>query len=236
MPLGFGGGMNPWRGFNFRRNCRSNAASGSGSVGRGSYFDKVKGFQGVAKAALTSATMSAAGDLLAQSLPLLMKDEKNPAPKTFEFDPVRSARMFGFGLIFYGPFQYYWYSALEWMMPVKNTANFLVKVAANQVILAPIVLSTVFAWNLGWTGAGDQIVGKIRRDLVSTMINGWKFWIPAASINFYAVPVQHQVLYMSVCGVFWTAYLSFASTHVMVEDKKAAVVEVVDKKKGKGKK
>ena len=41
---------------------------------------------------------------------------------------------------------------------------------------------------------------------------GWKFWVPAASINFYFVPLQHQVLYMSCCGVLWTAYLSYAST------------------------
>lgn len=43
------------------------------------------------------------------------------------------------------------------------------------------------------------------------MVNGWKFWVPAAAINFYAVPLPWQVLYMSTCGVLWTAYLSFAS-------------------------
>jgi hypothetical protein len=41
---------------------------------------------------------------------------------------------------------------------------------------------------------------------------GWKFWVPAASVNFYFVPLQQQVLYMSCCGVLWTAYLSYAST------------------------
>jgi protein Mpv17 len=41
---------------------------------------------------------------------------------------------------------------------------------------------------------------------------GWNFWVPAASLNFYAVPLQHQVLYMSCCGMLWTAYLSYIST------------------------
>lgn len=36
--------------------------------------------------------------------------------------------------------------------------------------------------------------------------------MPAASLNFYAVPLQHQVLYMSCCGMLWTAYLSYIST------------------------
>lgn len=40
---------------------------------------------------------------------------------------------------------------------------------------------------------------------------GWKFWIPASSINFWLVPVKQQVLYMSLCGVFWSAYLSYSS-------------------------
>ena len=35
--------------------------------------------------------------------------------------------------------------------------------------------------------------------------------MPAASLNFYAVPLPRQVLWMSVCGVLWTAYLSHAS-------------------------
>ena len=35
--------------------------------------------------------------------------------------------------------------------------------------------------------------------------------MPAASVNFALVPVQHQVLYMSCCGVVWTAMLSSSS-------------------------
>ena len=35
--------------------------------------------------------------------------------------------------------------------------------------------------------------------------------MPAASINFWLVPLKRQVLYMSVCSILWTAYLSVAS-------------------------
>lgn len=40
---------------------------------------------------------------------------------------------------------------------------------------------------------------QIQRDIRPTLINGWKFWVPAASINFYFVPLQHQV------GPLWAA-------------------------------
>ena len=53
--------------------------------------------------------------------------------------------------------------------------------------------------------------GKLRRDFVRTMINGWRFWVPAATINFKLVPLQYQVLYMSTCGMLWTGYLSYQS-------------------------
>ena len=39
--------------------------------------------------------------------------------------------------------------------------------------------------------------------------------MPAASLNFYAVPLSRQVLWMSCCGVLWTAYLSHASATVV---------------------
>ena len=50
----------------------------------------------------------------------------------------------------------------------------------------------------------------MRRRLL--VLAGWKFWVPAASLNFYAVPLKQQVLYMSCCGMLWTAYLSYIST------------------------
>jgi hypothetical protein len=40
--------------------------------------------------------------------------------------------MFGFGLCWYGPYQYYWYNLLDYFMPLKSTANFLAKVSSSQ--------------------------------------------------------------------------------------------------------
>jgi hypothetical protein len=44
------------------------------------------------------------------------------------YDPTRTLRMLGYGLLWYGPYQYYWYNLLDFFMPVKNTVNFLTKV------------------------------------------------------------------------------------------------------------
>jgi protein Mpv17 len=55
------------------------------------------------------------------------------------------------------------------------------------------VLASVFAWNLALTGHPRAIPGKIRRDLPPTIVNGWKFWVPASVINFRVVPLEYQV-------------------------------------------
>lgn len=120
--------------------------------------------------------------------------------------------MFSYGFMWYGPLQYYWYNLLDHVMPVKTTMNFAMKVLLNQVVLGPITVSSAFTWNLALQGKADEIPSKIARDMLPTMLNGWKFWVPAASINFYCIPVAYQVLYMSCCGVLWTAYVSYASS------------------------
>ena len=46
------------------------------------------------------------------------------------------------------------------------------QVVLNQVALAPVVLLTVFAWNLALSGAPGQLPEKIRRDLLPSLVNG----------------------------------------------------------------
>ena len=116
-----------------------------------------------------------------------------------------------FGLFFYGPYQHVWYRALDRAWGARTVANFAAKVAANQLCLAPVTITMAFAWSLALQGQAAALSDKLRRDFTPTILNGWKFWVPAASINFVAVPLQHQVLYMSLCGVLWTGYLSYST-------------------------
>jgi protein Mpv17 len=153
--------------------------------------------------------MSAAGDLLAQSLERWQLSRENKSPRNLR--PMRTTRMLTFGLCFYGPFQHWWYGALSQTFPGKGVRSFLIKVTLNQIVLGPIVLATAFAWNLWLQGRSGALPAKLQCDLLPTLINGWKFWVPAACINFFAIPLRFQVLYMSLCGVIWTAYVSFAS-------------------------
>lgn len=228
---GFGGGRGlPHRG---RGNVRSNASSSSASSSSSSA--PTTKLNPLLKAALTSGGLSLAGDLLAQGLTHKLKHKQQlseqvessksglgglfgkkqrappPPPETFTVDLARAARMGLFGLVFYGPYQHWWYGLLDRSFPGRSTPAFASKVALNQLALAPVVLAAVFAWNLVPLGRGSEWPAKVKKDLWPTMVNGWKFWVPAASVNFYAVPLEGQVAYMSACGLLWTAYLSYSS-------------------------
>lgn len=170
----------------------------------------------VLKSGLISGSLTLVGDLLAQ---FLSQQKKQSA--TLSYDPVRTARMSAYGLFFYGPYQHYWYTALESTFPGRVLRNFVSKLAMNQFCLAPVVITASFLWNLAWQGHLDQLKPKFQNDFVPTLLTGWKFWVPAASINFLYVPLQHQVLYMSACGIVWTAILSSSSTSVQSDSSAA---------------
>ena len=80
--------------------------------------------------------------------------------------------MGSFGLVLYGPYQHYWYRALERAFTARTLTNFATKVALNQLCLAPVVISAVFAWNLGLQQRLGEWPDKARQDFVPTLLNG----------------------------------------------------------------
>jgi protein Mpv17 len=173
----------------------------------------------MAKAMLTSASLSLTGDLVAQTLD---RRQRRPAASAAEHlasvDWVRALRMGGFGLLFYGPLQHRWYGLLNARLPTPpaagfaaNVRGFAAKVALNQLVLGPSVVAAVFAWNLAFERRLREWPAKLARDALPTLRKGWAFWVPAATVNFVFVPLPFQVLYMSTCSIVWTTILSSAS-------------------------
>lgn len=162
----------------------------------------------IAVAGLTTGGLNLASDVLTQAI---TRNKSADGADATPYDPVRTLRMVAHGLFFYGPFQLFWYRGLEHFWPGRTVGNFAVKLTLNQVILGPIIISTLFAWNLWCQGRADEIAGKLKADFVKTLLGGWIFWVPAAAVNFYLIPVHFRVLYMSACGMLWAGFLSYVS-------------------------
>jgi protein Mpv17 len=194
------------------RQQRRNASSSSTS----SQNAKWGGLGPLLSSAATCGAFSLLSDTLVQNIEL--KNAKDRAARGLSsrdeamYDPARAGRMLGFGLLFYGPFQHFWYAMLDKQFNRKTyLPHFASKVALNQVVLGPIVVMGVFTWNLMFQRKLDQLGDKVKRDFVPSMLTAWKFWVPAASVNFWLIPLRKQVVFMSACSIAWTGYLSYAS-------------------------
>ncbi|XP_059663275.1 uncharacterized protein LOC132308974 [Cornus florida] len=125
-----------------------------------------------------------------------------------DHDWLRALRMTSYAFLFYGPGSYVWYQYLDHSMPKPTVKNLLLKVLLNQVILGPSVIAVVFAWNNLWQGKLSELPTKYQKDALPTLLFGFRFWIPVSALNFWMVPLQARVAFMSLGSIFWNFVLS----------------------------
>ncbi|KAI7979397.1 E3 ubiquitin-protein ligase RNF130 [Camellia lanceoleosa] len=69
-------------------------------------------------------------------------------------------------------------------MPKQTVENLVLKVLLNQIILGPIVIAVVFAWNNLWQGKISELPNKYKKDALPTLFFGFRLWIPVGVLNF----------------------------------------------------
>ncbi|KAK9051864.1 hypothetical protein SSX86_028492 [Deinandra increscens subsp. villosa] len=121
---------------------------------------------------------------------------------------LRALRMASYGFLLYGPGSYVWYQYLDRCMPQQTAQNIIMKVVLNQIILGPSVIAVIFAWNNLWQGKLSELPNKYQKDALRTLLFGFRFWIPVSVVNFWAIPLQARVAFMSMNSIFWNFYLS----------------------------
>ncbi|MCL7027265.1 hypothetical protein MKW94_002985 [Papaver nudicaule] len=199
------------RNSNSRRNSQSGGSNGGGGgSGRINYRFPLK-------QAVTATCLALTGDTIAQVTThfkdLNRNDDKNNKKEILssllsKHDWLRSLRMSTYGFFLYGPGSHAWYQYLDYSLPQQTVQNFLLKVTLNQVVLGPIVIAVVFAWNNLWVGKLKELPNKYQKDALPTLLYGFRFWIPVSVLNFWLVPLQTRVGFMSTASIFWNFYLS----------------------------
>ena len=153
--------------------------------------------------ALTAGVLVGLGDALAQVL---------TGTKVGELDLPRVARFVAFGLALQGPVGHAWYNILEKVIRLPGVAGIAGKVAADQLLFAPIFTSIFFSY-LCVTEGGR--VGDVREAVTSklpaTLIASWKVWPLAHVINFGVIPLGLRVLYVNAVSTAWIAFLSMTA-------------------------
>ncbi|XP_057796187.1 protein SYM1-like [Salvia miltiorrhiza] len=167
------------------------------------------GYQFPLQQAATSAALCLTGDTIAQLRHRWVRNKESLVKDIIsEHDYIRALRMCSYGFLLYGPGSYAWYQLLDHFMPHKNFQNLTAKVVLNLIVLCPTVIAVIFAWNNLWLGKLSELPHKYKNDLLPTLLIGFQFWIPVSILNFWAVPLQARVAFMSMSSIFWNFYLS----------------------------
>lgn len=144
--------------------------------------------------ALTSAVGFALGDILAQCF--LGGDAA--------FDWARFARVASFGFVLHGTTGHVWYGKLDQLLPGTEAWKVAVKVAADQVLWAPIFTAMYFSYlGLAEGRSMEYIQAKIQNDTMAGVTASWKVWPIVHAVSFRFVPTELRILYINSIQVRW---------------------------------
>ena len=78
-----------------------------------------------------------------------------------------------------------------------------------QLIWTPPI-NTLFFLYSNWmvTGNADAAVQDVQEKLWPTLKVNWVVWPVLQAVNMSVVPLQYRLLYINVCSIFWSAFLS----------------------------
>ncbi|XP_076919219.1 uncharacterized protein LOC143579929 [Bidens hawaiensis] len=153
---------------------------------------------------ITSAFIYTAADLSSQTIAGSSEES---------YDLVRTIRMAGYGMIVLGPSLHYWFNFMSRLFPKRDLISTFKKMFMGQAVFGPIMTVVFFSVNAGLQGeSGTEIVARLKRDLVPTLINGVMFWPVCDFITFRFIPVHLQPLVSNSFAYIWTVYMTYMAS------------------------
>ncbi|XP_072092582.1 uncharacterized protein [Arachis hypogaea] len=123
---------------------------------------------------------------------------------------LRTFRMAVYGLLILGPSQHLWFNHLSKILPKRDVSATLKKIFMGQAVFGPVINTVFFTYNGAVQGESvPQIITRLKRDLLPTMIGGAMFWPACDFVTFKFAPVHLQPLLNSSCAYVWTIYLTY---------------------------
>ncbi|EWM30595.1 peroxisomal membrane protein 2 [Nannochloropsis gaditana] len=149
--------------------------------------------------ALTSAVISALGDILASS----GKGGRGRSGR-------RTLGFFLFGGLVTGPLCHYWYGLLEKKVRgLQGGKNVAMKVLLDKLLFTPPFLAlTLFLLRLLESGRPGAAWRGMKQVYFPTLKTNLQVWTVAQAINFSYVSPAYRVLFGNLVALWWSFYLS----------------------------
>ncbi|XVF36394.1 hypothetical protein REPUB_Repub19eG0054800 [Reevesia pubescens] len=99
-----------------------------------------------------------------------------------------------YGLLLLGPSQHLWFNLLSKALPKRDTLTTFKKMFMGQAVYGLLTTTVFFSYNAALQGeSGEEIVARLKRDLLPTLINGAIFGPIWDFVTYKFVPVHLQV-------------------------------------------
>lgn len=164
----------------------------------------------VHRAALTSATFMAAGDVMCQTITA----RRSGGQATHaQFDPVRTLRFAFVGLTFHGPFFFKGFQILDDRFGTRaDLRTAVIKSLAGHATLFPIFTSLFLVYTGLLEGlAPAAVLDRVQDRLPTLLVGGSLYWPVVNVANFALLAPSQRVLGVSACSLVWNAYMSFVT-------------------------
>ncbi|CAN1156203.1 PXMP2/4 family protein 4 [Linum perenne] len=166
------------------------------------YLDMVKARPILTKS-VTASFIYTAADLSSQTI-----SKASSVP--YDYDLTRTSRMAGYGLLILGPSLHFWFNFVSKLFPNRDMVATLKKMAMGQAIYGPIMTVVFFSTIARLQGEnGAEIMARLKRDLLPTMLNGVMYWPLCDFITFRFIPVHLQPLVSNSFSYLWTVYMTY---------------------------
>ncbi|KAF8013729.1 hypothetical protein BT93_I1561 [Corymbia citriodora subsp. variegata] len=153
---------------------------------------------------VTCGLIYTAADLSSQTI---VKSSSEP------YDLVRTLRMAGYGLLILGPSLHFWFNCMSRHFPKQDLASTLKKMFMGEALYGPAMTVVFFCVNAGLQGEnGTQIVARLKRDLIPTLVSGIMYWPLCDFITLRFTPVHLQPLVSNSFSYIWTIYLTYMAS------------------------
>ena len=148
-----------------------------------------------------SVSLSSVGDTIEQYYEIY-KEELD------EYKPTRTVHMAVSGATV-GVICHFWYKYLDGRFPGRSLSIVMKKVALDQVICSPLVISAFFlTLGLLENSSKKEIIHEIKTKAWRLYAAEWVVWPPAQIINFYWLPNRYRVLYDNTISLGYDVYTS----------------------------
>ncbi|KDP44472.1 hypothetical protein JCGZ_16305 [Jatropha curcas] len=153
---------------------------------------------------VTSSLIYVAADLSSQTI---------VKPDSETYDLVRTLRMAGYGMVILGPSLHFWFNFVSKQFPKRDLITTFKKIILGQTLYGPAMTVLFFSLNARLQGENNQeIVARLNRDLLPTMMNGVMYWPVCDFITFKFIPVHLQPLVSNSFSYLWTVYMTYMAS------------------------